>query len=183
MAKIRPAIRLICWKEDRAVELAAELEAAGFVVDSTALEGPGIRALGQSPPDAVVIDLGRLPAQGRDVGVTLRTTARSRQTPLVFVDGAEDKVARTREVLPDAGYSSREEMVESIERAPETVDSGSVGPRRHPGSSPMSPRIWSDLPDSPVDSLTSRSVRSTARGLVCVSLEERSEKSVVILSE
>ena len=117
MAKKRPAIRLICWKEDRAVELAAELEAAGFVVDSTALDGPGIRALGQSPPDAVVIDLGRLPAQGRDVGVTLRTTARSRQTPLVFVDGAEDKVARTREVLPDAGYTSREEMAESIQRA------------------------------------------------------------------
>jgi hypothetical protein len=112
----RQTIRLICWKADRAAELAAELDAAGFAVDARALDGPGLRALGQSPPDAVVIDLGRLPAQGRDVGVTLRTTARARHTPLVFVGGTEDKVARTREVLPDASYTSREDMATSIRR-------------------------------------------------------------------
>lgn len=114
MAKKRTAVRLICWKENRARELTSELQAAGFAVDSGALDGPALRALGQSPPDAVVIDLGRLPAQGRDVGVTLRTTARSRHTPLVFVDGAEDKVARTREVLPDASYTLRDDMAESV---------------------------------------------------------------------
>jgi len=65
----------------------------------------------------VVIDLDRLPAQGRDIGVMLRTTARSRHTPLVFVDGAETKIARTREVLPDASYTSRDEMVGSIRQA------------------------------------------------------------------
>jgi len=108
---------LICWKPEPAAELEAELEVAGFAVASGALDGPGLRALGQAPPDAVVIDLGRLPAQGRDVGVTLRTTSRSRHTPLVFVGGAEDKVARTRTVLPDAVYTSRKEMVASIRRA------------------------------------------------------------------
>lgn len=110
-------IRLICWKEDRAAALAEVLDTAGFVIDFNSLDGPALRAIGQSPPDAVVIDLGRLPAQGRDVGVTLRTTARSRHTPLVFVDGAEDKVARTREILPDAFYTSRDEMVASIRQA------------------------------------------------------------------
>ena len=117
MKEQRQTVRLICWKEDRAADLATELEAAGFAVNSGALDGPGLRALGQLPPDAVVIDLGRLPAQGRDVGVTLRTTARSRYTPLVFVDGAEDKVARTREVLPDAAYTVREDMARSVRRA------------------------------------------------------------------
>jgi len=117
MSQRRLAIRLICWKDDRAAELAAELEAAGFAVNAGTLDGPELRALGQSPPDGVVIDLGRLPAQGRDVGVTLRTTARSRHTPLVFVDGAEDKVARTREVLPDAAYTAREDMAASVRRA------------------------------------------------------------------
>ena len=117
MAKKRHTVRLICWKEDRARELATELETAGFAVDSNALEGPALRELGQAPPDAVIIDLGRLPAQGRDVGVTLRTTARSRHTPLVFVDGAEDKVARTREVLPDASYTSRDDMASSVRQA------------------------------------------------------------------
>ena len=117
MPKKRPTIRLICWKEDRASELAAKLEAAGFTVDAGAIDGTALRAIGQAPPDAVVIDLGRLPAQGRDVGITLRTTARSRHTPLVFVDGAESKIARTREVLPDASYTSRDEMIASIRQA------------------------------------------------------------------
>jgi hypothetical protein len=117
MGKRRFTIRLICWKEDRARELAKELKTAGFAVDAGALDGLTLRALGQSPPEAVVIDLGRLPAQGRDVGVMLRTTARSRHTPLVFVDGAEDKVARTREVLPDAAYTSRDDMESTLRRA------------------------------------------------------------------
>jgi hypothetical protein len=124
----RQTIRLICWKADRAAELAAELDAAGFAVDARALDGPGLRALGQSPPDAVVIDLGPLPAQGRDVGVTLRTTARARHTPLVFVGGTEDKVARTREVLPDASYTSRDDMATSIRRAIAAPPTGPVVP-------------------------------------------------------
>jgi len=117
MKSRQKTIRLICWKEDRANDLVAALEKTGFVVDGRALDGPALRAIGQSSPDAVVIDLGRLPAQGRDVGITLRTTARSRHTPLVFVDGAEDKVARTREILPDASYTSRDEMIASIRQA------------------------------------------------------------------
>lgn len=110
-------IRLICWKEDRAAALAEELDTAGFMIDSNSLDSPALRVLCQSPPDVVVIDLDRLPAQGRDIGVMLRTTARSRQTPLVFVDGAEAKVARTREVLPDASYTARDDMVGSIRQA------------------------------------------------------------------
>jgi len=117
MPKERHSVRLVCCKDDRAREIGAELEAAGFAVDAGAIDGPALRALGQAPPDAVVIDLGRLPAQGRDVGVMLRTTARSRHTPLVFVDGAEAKVARTREVLPDAVYTSRDDVAMSVRRA------------------------------------------------------------------
>ena len=110
----RHSVRLICWNADRTRELSEQLETAGFAVDAGVIDGPALRALGQTPPDVVVIDLGRLPAQGRDVGVMLRTTAGSRHTPLVFVDGAEAKVDRTRQVLPDASYTSRDEMVASI---------------------------------------------------------------------
>ena len=114
VTRLAIAVRLICWNADRTRELSEQLETAGFAVDAGVIDGPALRALGQSSPDAVVIDLGRLPAQGRDVGVMSRTAARSRQTPLVFVDGAAAKVDRTREVLPDASYTSRDEMVASI---------------------------------------------------------------------
>jgi len=54
----------------------------------------------------VVIDLNRLPSQGRDLGIALRTYKTTRQVPLVFVDGDPEKVARIREILPDAVYTS-----------------------------------------------------------------------------
>lgn len=117
MTAQRRAIRLVCWKEDRAAEFKTELETAGFAVDAGVVDGSALRALGLSPPDAVVIDLGRLPAQGRDVGIMLRTRATSRHVPLVFVDGAEDKIARARETLPDAVYTTRVEMAKAVATA------------------------------------------------------------------
>ncbi len=117
MNKQRPSIRLICWKEDRTAELEAELEGAGFLVGTTVFDTSTLRELANRPPAALVIDLGRLPAQGRDVGIALRTRAGTRRIPLVFVDGAEEKIARTREVLPDAVYTTRMEIAEAVERA------------------------------------------------------------------
>ncbi len=117
MTKQGPSIRLICWKADRSAELAQELKTAGFVVDAGSIDGPALQALRQEPPEAVVIDLSRLPAQGRDVGIMLRTTVRSRSTPLVFVGGDQTKVARTREILPDAVYSSRGDMAAAVRLA------------------------------------------------------------------
>jgi len=113
----RPSIRLICWKLDRAAELEAELETAGFGVCTGVFDTSTLRELADKPPAALVIDLDRLPAQGRDVGVALRTRAGTRKIPLVFVDGADEKIARTREVLPDAVYTTRAEMAEAVARA------------------------------------------------------------------
>ena len=114
MSKQRHTIRLVCWKEDRAAELQSELETAGFAVDAGAVHGAALQALSTSPPDAVVIDLGRLPAQGRDVGIMLRTRVATRHVPLIFVDGTEDKIARTKVTLPDAVYATRAEISEAV---------------------------------------------------------------------
>ena len=117
MQKQQPSVHLVCWKLDRAAELEAELETAGFEVCTGVFDTSTLRELADKPPAALVIDLGRLPAQGRDVGVALRTRAGTRKIPLVFVDGAEEKIARTREVLPDAVYTTRMEMAEAVARA------------------------------------------------------------------
>ena len=141
MSKQHPTIRLICWKEDRAAELAAELEAAGFAVDAGTVDGSALKALGESPPDAVVIDLGRLPAQGRDVGIMLRTRATSRHVPVIFIDGADDKVARTRELLPDAVYAMRAEMAEAVPRTA-LAPARRATSRQRLGSLRASSAIW-----------------------------------------
>ncbi len=117
MQKQQPRVHLVCWHDGRASELKSELEAAGFAACTAVFDTSTLRELADKPPAALVIDLGRLPAQGRDVGVALRTRAGTRKIPLVFVDGAEEKIARTREVLPDAVYTTRMEMAEAVARA------------------------------------------------------------------
>lgn len=81
------------------------LESAGYRVESGPVDQTTLRALATDPPAAVVIDLSRQPSLGRDIGVALRHTKRTRHIPLVFVGGAPDKIARVTEVLPDATFA------------------------------------------------------------------------------
>ena len=97
-------VRLIHWNVGEARERAARLRRLGHEVETGALTPALIRAIKLAPPEAVVIDLSRLPSHGRDVGVLLREARATRRIPLLFVAGAPDKVARTRETLPDAKY-------------------------------------------------------------------------------
>lgn len=128
MSRKPTEVRLICWKADRARELADELERDGFLVNAGPFDQAALNAIAKKPPGAVVIDLGRLPAQGRDLGVALRTRAASRRIPLVFVDGAEDKIKRTREVLPDAAFVSRIQMASGVTRAVKNPPANPVVP-------------------------------------------------------
>ena len=99
-------VRLIHWNEAEAEERAGRLRSAGYEVDCELLDAVGLRKLRENPPSAVVIDLGRLPSQGRDVAMTMRKYRTTRHVPLVFVDGAPDKVARIKQILPDAVYTA-----------------------------------------------------------------------------
>jgi len=108
-------LRLVHWHADEAEERAARLRALGYVVDATPLPMP-FRRFAEGF-DAVVIDLGRLPSQGRDVGVTVRLAKSTRTVPLVFVGGAADKVARVRETLPDAAFTTWERIAEALRHA------------------------------------------------------------------
>lgn len=112
-------IVLIHWKEAELEERVARLERAGHEVHGWhAVDGPGVlRALGRDPPDALVIDLGRLPSHGREVGVAVRTRKTTRHVPLVFVGGAPEKVERVKAVLPDATYVAWRSVRGAITRA------------------------------------------------------------------
>ena len=112
-----PRIRLIHWNAAEAVERAARLANDEIQVDHAPLDPTGLRALRAEPPDAVVIDLGRLPSHGRDLGAALRQTKATRFVPLVFVDGDPAKVARVRELLPDAVYADWPGIREALAHA------------------------------------------------------------------
>ncbi|HEX6666761.1 MAG TPA: hypothetical protein VF081_09225 [Solirubrobacterales bacterium] len=101
-----PRIRLVHWKAEEVPERAARLEAEGYAVDGK-VPGTsiGVKQLREDPPAAFVIDLGRRPSHGREVAHALRQSKALRGIPILFVGGAEEKVARIRAELPDAAYA------------------------------------------------------------------------------
>lgn len=124
--KKRPyRIRLIHWKQSEAEGRASWLQNAGYDVAHDSFSQATLRALGEDPPDAILIDLSRLPSQGRDIAVGLRTRKATRYVPLVFVGGQLDKVARVRDILPDAAYMQWDEV---HERLPDAIAHATADP-------------------------------------------------------
>lgn len=99
-------IRLIHWKTAEARNRIVALRDAGYRVAYEEFSPAVIRKMRERPPDAVVIDLTRLPAQGRDVAIAVRQYKPLRTTPIVFVDGEPSKVERIQRHLPDAVFTS-----------------------------------------------------------------------------
>jgi hypothetical protein len=122
------------WKEDEVPERAALLESAGYEVDG-AVPGTsiGVKALRAEPPDAFVIDLGRLPSRGREVAYSLRQAKGLGDLPIVFVGGDDEKVGRIRAELPDAAYVSWDQIGEAVGAAIAAPSSSPVVPRSDSG--------------------------------------------------
>jgi hypothetical protein len=127
-------VRLVHWKEDEVPERAARLEAEGYAVDG---EVPGtsigIAKLREDPPDAFVIDLGRLPSHGREVAYALRQSKALRGIPIVFVGGAEAKVDPIRATLPDATFTVWEDVGADLRHAVENPVADPVVPKSDSG--------------------------------------------------
>jgi hypothetical protein len=111
-----PAIRLICWNAAEAKEKAARLASAGFRVDFEPFSPEVMKQMRHDPPAVVVIDLGRLPSQGRDVALQLRQFKSTRLTPLVLCGGVPLKLPKIQELLPDAVYTTWEDILPALEQ-------------------------------------------------------------------
>jgi CheY-like chemotaxis protein len=111
-------LRLIHWNEPEARERASRLEQCGYAVEWQVRSAPNLLAeLKTTTAAAFVIDLGRLPSYGRDVAVHLRRSKATRNIPIVFVGGEDAKIARVKELLPDAEYTTWADIKPSLARA------------------------------------------------------------------
>jgi hypothetical protein len=110
-------IRLIHWKAEEAEEKIAKLLTAGYEVEFGEISLKAMRDWRNNPPAAFVIDLSRLPMQGRDVAMTLRLNKATRLTPLVFVEGEPEKVERIKTQLPDAVFTDWSRIRSSLKAA------------------------------------------------------------------
>ena len=70
------------------------LLSAGYEVVHKAFGPSSFKEMRENPPDAVIIDLSRIPSQGRDVGLGIRKYKDTRHVPLIFVEGDPEKVKR-----------------------------------------------------------------------------------------
>jgi hypothetical protein len=118
-------IRLIHWNGPEGRERKQRLVSLGHQAEFDDDEWPALgRKIRASLPDVYLIDLSRLPSHGREAALSLRGRKDTRQTPIVFVDGDPEKVARLKAILPDATYTTwgrlKTAIPKAIARSPST---------------------------------------------------------------
>jgi hypothetical protein len=116
-----PRLRLFHWRAAEAAPLITALKAAGYQVDYDQ-DFASFRKARQSPPEAFVIDLTRMPSYGREVAVALRGSPATRGIPLVFAGGDPEKVAAVKRLIPDAAYTSHARLPATLRRAKPPAD-------------------------------------------------------------
>lgn len=113
-----PRIRLFHWKAQEAEMFIEPLRAAGHQIAYDEKIVPGLLSRIRSlPPDAFVISLTRLPAQGREVATFLRGMKATRCVPIVFVGGVPEKVEAIRRQIPDAAYTPLQALGPALRKA------------------------------------------------------------------
>lgn len=111
-------VRLLHWNASEAASYVELLRTAGYDVEYDHEFRPGMMRLWrESPPDAFVIDLSRQPSHGREIAIALRQSPVLRRTPIVFCEGAEEKVSQIQAQLPDAVYCRIGTLRSAVKRA------------------------------------------------------------------
>lgn len=136
-------IVLLHWHGGEAEERAAGLRALGheaFVISDNRGEiSVELRQRLDSPPDAFLIDLSRIPSMGRAIGIWLRGRKAFRSVPLLFVSGEPGKVEQARAVLPDAVFTGWDGIGKALKKA-----------LASPPESPVSPGVMAPYSGTPL---------------------------------
>ena len=110
-------IRLIHWKEAEADMHFKALNAARCEIEyEERLPADIVKRWRQSPPDAFVIDLSRMPSHGREIAIGLRQSKSTRSVPIVFCAGDPEKVNAIRKLLPDASYCDVRSLARTVRK-------------------------------------------------------------------
>lgn len=124
-------VRLIHWNAKEAEERASNLELAGYELDYEPFAPKALKELGKNTPAAVVIDLSRLPSQGRDIAINIRHFKATRDIPIVFVGGDRWKVNHVKTHVPDALYTNYDKVPRSVERSDRPPAKSDGNPKKY----------------------------------------------------
>jgi CheY-like chemotaxis protein len=128
-------ILVIHYEPPEAARLAERLRREGFdAMPCLHVGTKAFRGVRDNPPDAILIDLFRLPSYGRAIGALLREQKATRTIPLVFLVGDPEKADRVRETLPDAGFAPLDRIGAALRKA-----------IARPPAAPLLPQIHTSL--------------------------------------
>ena len=126
-----PRVCVVHWNSAEAKPLLDVCRQSGFDIEYPDSDGMAVcRAIRVHPPEVIVIDLSRRPSHGREVAIWLRSTKSTRHIPIVFAGGEPEKVARVREILPDAAFTEMPGMAAALKGALRRKPADPVRPRQ-----------------------------------------------------
>ncbi len=124
----RGTIRII-GASPAAATWVASLADAGYAIDRDLFTGPDdLKRLARQPPQAVVIDLDRAPARGRDIALALRQRVATRRVPIVFVASDRDVFTRLEALPLETMHAAPEDVVTAAASALAMPPSGAAPP-------------------------------------------------------
>jgi len=111
-------IVFVHWNEEEARDRARKIAGYGHKVKTLCnSDKENLSSVRNSPPELFVIDLSRLPSQGREVAGYFRRGKSTRFVPILFVDGDAERQRRARQLIPDAEFAKVEDVERAIKKA------------------------------------------------------------------
>ena len=121
------AIRIIGESPTAGSTWIARLADSGYAIDREPVTGPDdLKRLARQPPRAVVIDLDRAPARGRDIALALRQRVATRRIPIVFVASDRTVFGRLRALPLETMHAAPEDVVTAVASALAMPPSGAA---------------------------------------------------------
>lgn len=123
---VRPRLRVIGASAATGTWMAC-LEATGYAIDRAPVTGPeDLKRIARQPPRAVVIDLDRAPARGRDIALALRQRVATRRIPIVFVATDRSVFGRLKALPIETMHATPEDVVTAVASALAMPPSGAA---------------------------------------------------------
>lgn len=110
-------IYLVQWNQTTAEARASELREVGYEVTVEFEDGArATRRILSNPPDIVLFDLTQRPSHSRETAAALRGFKATRRLPMLFIDGAEMDVEKTRSRVFQSMFASSELLLHYLSK-------------------------------------------------------------------